>query len=408
MTSRTPSVPSARPPVDSVVRRGFGLKAEIMGELDADYHSSIVEAIRDNGCAWEAGELKLRLARAFGFCYGVDKAIDFAYETRRRFPDQRIFLTNEIIHNPRVNRRLAEMGVEYLARKQSADMDLSILRHDDVVLIPAFGVPRGLLDRLQRVGCILVDTTCASVIRVWKRVERYAQDGFTSVVHGKVGHEEIQATCSHARPKGRGHFIVVRDEDETRAICDFIRTGAGEEVLAGRFAHAVSPGFDFGRDLERIGLANQTTMLSSESMDIAAMLRDAVAERWGVENLEEHFRSFETICNATQQRQDAVLELMTNPPDLMLVVGGFNSSNTGHLCEIASEHCPAYHIEDVTAMESPASIRHKPAFSREVVETRDWLPLHRSLSIGLTSGASTPNRVLGEVIERLAAWVETA
>lgn len=392
---------------ERVIRRGFGLKAEIMSKLNADYHSSIVETIRDNGGEWQIGELQFRLATAFGFCYGVDKAVDFAYETRHRFPERRIFLTNEIIHNPRVNARLAEIGIEFLSEKQDEAMDLSELSPEDVVLIPAFGVPVALLERLKQIGCILVDTTCGSVVHVWKRVERYAREGFTSVVHGKYSHEETQATCSYAMgDDGQGKYLVLRDFAEAEEICSFIRHGGDSEALNKKYAKASSQDFDFATDLTHIGLANQTTMLSSESMQIANMLREALTERYGPDALAEHFRSFDTICNATQERQDAVLALMEEPPDLMLVVGGFNSSNTGHLCEIASQHCPAYHINDVSAMLSPERIEHKPAFAQTPITSEDWLPAKRPLRIGLTSGASTPNKVLGEVIERLAEWQE--
>lgn len=403
MTHDLENLPPTR---DGIFRRGFGLKSDILGELNADYHSEIVERIRQAGNQFEIGGLKLRLAEHFGFCYGVDKAIDFAYETRRRFPDRRIFLTTEIIHNPRVNRRMLEMGIRFLSGQYAEGLTFEDLTAEDVILIPAFGVSTAELERLKKIGCILVDTTCGSVVHVWKRVERYAKDGYTAIIHGKYRHEETIATSSYATSHG-GHYLVVFNHDEAKLVCDFIRTGQGAEELTRRFAKASSEGFDFEKHLVRAGVANQTTMLSSESLEIADRVRDAMIERWGEDSIDEHFRSFDTICGATQERQDAVLDMMKDPPDLMLIVGGFNSSNTGHLSEISAQFCPSYHVDDPSCLISPEEIRHKPPhIHAEPVVVRDWLPARRPLTIGLTAGASTPNKVIGEVIERLAAWEE--
>ena len=389
---------------EGVIRHGFGLKTEVQASLLADYHSPTIEKMLAHDYELRVGALTLRLARAFGFCYGVDKAIDYAYETRRRFPDRRIFLANEIIHNPQVNRRLLETGIRILAGQYSDGTTLDQITADDVVILPAFGADTHLLARLRGIGCLLVDTTCGSVVHVWKRVEKYAREGFTSVIHGKWAHEETVATCSHVTAEG-GHYLVVRDREEARLACDFIRTGQGAPLLAEKLAKSISRGFDFARHLERIGIANQTTMLSSESQAIDAMFRQAMGQRWGEPALEDHFRSFDTICNATQERQDAVLEMMRRPPELMLVVGGFNSSNTTHLCKIAARHCVTYHVDDAACLISPGEIRHRPSWAHaQPIVTRDWLPPRRPLTIGLTAGASTPNKVVGEVIDRLAGW----
>ncbi|MEN6626083.1 MAG: 4-hydroxy-3-methylbut-2-enyl diphosphate reductase [Candidatus Sumerlaeia bacterium] len=390
-------------PEDHLVRRGFGLKDQVKGERREAYHSPLVEKIRQAGNRWRIGGIELRLAKEFGFCYGVDKCIDFAYETRRRFPDRRIFLTTEIIHNPRVNQRLIEMGVIFLGGRYSGRHGIEDVTAQDIVFLPAFGYEVQLVERLRRIGCVVVDGTCGSVVHVWKRVERYAREGLTSVIHGKWRHEETIATVSHISATG-GKYLVLFDEPETALVRDFIMTGRGAGALAEKFRRAISPDFDFARDLERIGVANQTTMLSSESLAIAGMLREALIARHGAEGIEQRFRMFETICTATQERQDAVQEMMADPPDLMLIVGGFNSSNTGHLCEIAAQHCPSFHIEEVDCLISPDRIRHKPAGGGQPVETGGWLPRRRPLTIGLTAGASTPNRVVGEVIERLSSW----
>lgn len=400
---------SIHSPQGGIYKRGFGLKAEIQGDLAGDYHSDLIERIRASDNRLRTDGMELRLAREFGFCYGVDKAVDFAYETRRKFPDRRVILTAEIIHNPRVNSRLIEMGIRFLSGQYADGLTIDDIRPEDVVILPAFGVAVGELERLRQTGSVLVDTTCGSVVHVWKRVEKYAADGFTSLIHGKYQHEETIATASYASAGGRGSHIVVLDKAEAALVCEFIRTSGDPAPLAARFSKSVSPGFDFARDLRKIGVANQTTMLSSESLEIAGMVREAMIARYGGDAIDEHFRSFDTICGATQERQDAVLEMMREPPDLMIVIGGFNSSNTHHLCEIALQHCPTYHIEDAAGFLSPARIRHKPPLpGSTVIESENWLPARRPLSVGVTAGASTPNRVVGEVIERLDEWTRPA
>lgn len=385
---------------DRYFRASLGLKEAISGDLNADYHSALVQHIRENNFRLDLGPLRFRLAAEFGFCYGVDKAVDLAYEARRKFPNRRIFLTHEIIHNPRVNKRLHEMGITFLSGQPAGEgAGLEDVRTDDVVIIPAFGVSTDELARLRAKGCILVDTTCGSVIHVWKRVERYAREGFTSVIHGKYGHEETVATKSRGLAHG-GHYLVVRDLEEADCVCGVVRGEQPPNSLDALARKAASPGFDATRHLVRIGVANQTTMLSSESLEIAERIRLALAARYGEDRLDDHFRAFDTICSATQNRQDAVLDLMNEGLDLMIVVGGYNSSNTGHLCEIASHYCPSYHIDDASAILSSIEIRHKPCARTETVITAGWLP-DGTVRIGLTAGASTPNRAIGETIRRL-------
>lgn len=409
-----------------IIRKSFGLKEEIRPQLRASYHSSLIEQIKGQDYKLEAGRLTICLAREFGFCYGVDRAIDYAYETRAKFPGRRIFLTNEIIHNPRVNAKLQEMGIEFLSGPYARGISFEEIGKDDVVIIPAFGTPVPELEVLSRKGCVLVDTTCGSVMSVWKRVESYAKGGFTSVIHGKFDHEETRATSSRALQYPEGKYLIVRDKAEAQKVCDYIegsppltrrRVKGNREEFLNRFAKEISLGFDPDRDLDFIGCANQTTMLSSESVEIANMLEASIAKKFGEESLQEHFRHFDTICSATQERQDAVLGLAKESLDLMVVVGGYNSSNTGHLVEISLEFCPAYHVEDAASIISKDLIRHKkvmsppqprklPPATYEVavvgkfLETRGWLPKGK-VRIGITAGASTPNRVIEEVIERI-------
>ncbi len=383
-------------------RKGFGLKTEIAGRLTADYHSAVVDALKNNGYALTAGHLTFRLAREFGFCYGVDRAVEYAYESRTKFPDRRLFLVGEIIHNPHVNEKLRAMGITLLTQKAQGEFDFAEVSPNDVVIMPAFGVTIGDFERLRGIGCVLVDTTCGSVLNVWKRVESYARDGYTALIHGKHYHEETKATASQVMKYPQGRYLVVFDMNEARMICDYIERPGDIEPLKAHFARAVSPGFDFERDLSRIGVANQTTMLSGESLAIAEEVKQSVARRYGVDALEEHFRSFDTICSATQERQDAVLALLQEPLDLMIVVGGYNSSNTCHLAALVHQHgVPTFHIEDADAIDvSTGMIRYQPIGTKVEARTDNWLVSSRT--IGITAGASTPNNKVGETIVRIS------
>ena len=384
-------------------RKGFGLKNEIAGRLTADYHSSIVEALKANEYQLRVGPLTFRLAREFGFCYGVDRAVEYAYETRTKFPDRRLFLVGEIIHNPHVNQKLAQMGITLLGHRANGEFDFGEVTPEDVVIMPAFGVTIGDFERLRAIGCVLVDTTCGSVLNVWKRVESYARDGYTAIIHGKHYHEETKATASQVMKHPGGRYLVVFDMNEARLICDFIEHGGGVAQLEARFGQAVSPGFDFERDLTRVGLANQTTMLSGESLAIAEQVRQSVIRRYGAEALDQHFRSFDTICSATQERQDAVLSLLEGRLDIMVVVGGYNSSNTCHLAALVAQHgVPTYHIEDAEGVDvGTGDIRHQPVGCKVEMVSVGWL--EGASTIGITAGASTPNNKVGETIVRICA-----
>jgi 4-hydroxy-3-methylbut-2-en-1-yl diphosphate reductase len=384
-------------------RRGFGLKAEIEGQLTADYHSAVVEALRARDYRLEVGPLTFRLAREFGFCYGVDRAVDYAYETRLKFPDRRLYLVGEIIHNPHVNDKLRAMGVRFLARGEDESFDFSGIGSHDVVILPAFGVTIDDFDRLRSIGCVLVDTTCGSVLNVWKRVESYARDGYTAIIHGKHYHEETKATASQVMKYPAGRHLVLLNMAEARIVCDFIEQGGDPAPVAARFGRVASPGFDFGRDLVRVGIANQTTMLAGESLAIAEEIRRSIERRYGAAAVPDHFRSFDTICSATQERQDAVIGLLQEPLDVMVVVGGYNSSNTCHLAALVqSQGVRTFHIEDADGVD-PASgaIRHQPIGTKAETVTADWLGSSRT--IGITAGASTPNNKVGETIDRICA-----
>ncbi|HEY9428557.1 MAG TPA: 4-hydroxy-3-methylbut-2-enyl diphosphate reductase [Gemmatimonadaceae bacterium] len=404
-------------------RKGLGLKAEVQGTLDADYSGRLVDLMREREFELTAGDTTVRLAREFGFCYGVERAVDYAYQARAKFPGRRVVLVGEIIHNPHVNAKLRAMGVEILMPAEESGahegngaqlakgkalprFDYSRIEPDDVVIIPAFGVAIRDFEILRGIGCVLVDTTCGSVLNVWKRVERYAKDGFTALIHGKHYHEETRATASQVEKYEGGSFLVVRDMSEAKLVCEYIEERGDRASFLERFAHAASPGFDPDVHLRRIGVANQTTMLAGESLAIAAEVGAAMERAHGAEYRAANFRSFDTICSATQERQDAVKELLTEPLDVMVVVGGYNSSNTMSLAAICAEHVSTYHVEDATCLDPErGTIRHKVAgkATNGEVETSGWLAAEGPVRVGITAGASTPNNKIGEAVARIFA-----
>ena len=383
-----------------IFRKGLDRKDAVAGMLAENYHSAIVERIKAGNFVYGSGRLTIHLAREFGFCYGVDRAVDYAYQTRQRFPERAVYLTGEIIHNPHVNQKLRAMGVGFLSDDQAAAERLG---PDDVVILPAFGVTVAVLRQLDRRGCTIVDTTCGSVLNVWKNVRRYCEGGYTSIIHGKAWHEETQATASQAAEHG-GRYLVVLNRDEAHTLADYIRHGGDPGAFLAQFGATASTGFDPDRDLERIGLANQTTMLMSESLEIGEMLKAAMVDRYGEAALADHFQAFDTICSATQDRQDAVVRLIEQHPiDLMIVIGGYNSSNTCNLARICARSRPTFHIADPDGLISPDEIRHRPLGGVEV-STRGWLPRRGAIAMGLTSGASTPDNLVGAAIAKLEAF----
>ncbi len=385
-------------------RKGFKMRDEVQHLLDRDYRSEAVDRVRENGNVLSMDGLTIRLADEFGFCYGVDRAVDYAFQTREKFPDRRIFITGDMIHNVSMNDRLREMGIEFLSTGFDGPTEDAFdrLSPEDVVLLPAFGAPIHWVEKLREKECVVVDTTCGSVLSVWKRVTRYAKKEFTSIIHGKYYHEETKATASQTlKDGGNGRYLIVRNLKETGHVTDFILGRMTAEDLTEKLAHGMSPGFDPERDLQRVGVANQTTMLMSETLAVGEELRKAMAERYGEENIADHFELFDTICSATQDRQDALFDLLEQPLDVMVVIGGYNSSNTNNLAIIADERVPkSYHIASGDCIEGDA-IRHKPAGTpldaREEVEEQHWLP-DGPVRIGLTAGASTPNSQIGLAI----------
>ena len=391
--SQSPTDPK-RPRVN--VRRPDVMEL-VSSEVSRHFHSSIVQKLRDSGGRLAIGNTTVLLAQQFGFCYGVERAIDLAYAARRVFPVERIFLIGEIIHNPDVNRHLREMNIVSLPwREMTAEyQDLS---PDDVVIVPAFGAPTAFMDFIENRGCYVVDTTCGDVMKVWKRVRGYAKDGITSIIHGKADHEETRATASRALgDDGKGNYLVVLTLADVDFVCDYMRHGGDRAAFLARFAGCHSPGFDPDMHLVRVGVANQTTMLKSETEDIQRRVRQAVLDRDGdIHN----FHFFDTICGATQERQDALFEMLKQPMDLLLVVGGYNSSNTAHLVEIAEHELPTFFIRDASCLRSLEEISHFDLHRREEVISRHgaWLDPERPVTVGITAGASCPNNLIEDTI----------
>ena len=400
------TAPSTPPVPPTYFRKGFGLKADVQEELATEYDGRLVDLLKERDYSLSAGGVTIRLAHEFGFCYGVERAVEYAYQTRRKFPDRKIYLAGEIIHNPHINRRLSDAGVIFLKHTVTANeasFDFSTVQPEDVVLLPAFGVTVADFATLRERGCVMVDTTCGSVLNVWKRVESYARDGYTALIHGKYYHEETRATASQVTKYPDGRYVVVRDMDEARMIGDFLEGKRTATEIREKFApHAASPGFNPERDLARIGVANQTTMLASESLAIGAETRAAMARGRGEEYAAANFRTFDTICSATQERQDAVKELLLDPPDVMVVVGGYNSSNTISLAALCADVVPTYHIEDAGCIDAAEGvIHHRVRQGRDDVATPGWLPATGDVVVGITAGASTPNNKIAETIARI-------
>ena len=371
----------------------------VQAQVLSHYRSDLVERIRANGHVLSAGDLTIKLAKEFGFCYGVERAIDLAYAARKVFPEQPIYILGEIIHNPEVNDQIRAMGIKFLTGTEK-NADIEDLQKDDVVIIPAFGTEVTTRKKLEAKGCRFVDTTCGDVMSVWKRVRQYTKDNVTSIIHGKSWHEETKATSSQAMANGGGHYLVVFTLAETEYLCNYIVHGGDKTEFLEKFKGACSEGFDPDTCLSAIGVANQTTMLRGETEEVQRRLKQAMIQKYGDAELSTHFRFFDTICGATQDRQDALEKLLREPLDLLLVVGGYNSSNTSHLAEMGEAKLPTYFIKNAAMMESDKVIVHYNQHLGKEVATQDWLPAGK-ITVGITAGASCPNNLIEDTIRRL-------
>ncbi|HEU6448732.1 MAG TPA: 4-hydroxy-3-methylbut-2-enyl diphosphate reductase [Verrucomicrobiae bacterium] len=375
----------------------------VQAQVLSHYRSELVENIRANGGVLSSGDLTVKLAKEFGFCYGVERAIDLAYAAKKYFsevaPHTPIYLLGEIIHNPEVNDQIDKMGIKIISPKPT-DEELAQLQSGDAVIIPAFGTEVGTRKKIEAKGCIIVDTTCGDVMSVWKRVRQYSKESVTSIIHGKAKHEETKATTSQARAYGSGHYLVVYNLGETDYVCNYILNGGNKHEFLEKFKGAHSDGFDPDLHLQAVGVANQTTMLRGETEEVQRRFRNAMIQKYGEAQIQKHFRFFDTICGATQDRQDALEKLLREPMNLLIVVGGYNSSNTSHLAEMGEAKLPTYFIKNAAKMESDKLICHYDQHKKQEIETPNWLPPGK-ITVGVTAGASCPNNLIEDTIRRL-------
>lgn len=373
---------------------------KVQAEVQRHYESSIVEKIRANDGILTVGNTTVKLARQFGFCYGVERAIDLAYAAHKVFSDKKIFLIGEIIHNQEVNRQLDAMNIVSLPWKEMNEQ-YDQLTEDDVVIVPAFGAPTSYIAKIEERGASIVDTTCGDVMKVWRRVRGYAKDGFTSIIHGKSGHEETRATASHALGDNKdGHYIVILTLADTDYLCDYFAGKVTAEQLMERFGSATSDGFDPAIHLNKVGVANQTTMLKSETEEIQKRVCKSIVARDGNS---ANFQFFDTICGATQERQDALFEMLRGHMDVLFVVGGYNSSNTTHLVEIGQEELPTFFIQNSDRLTSLEEIIHFDLEKNSEVTSQyaNLLATDKEVVIGITAGASCPNNLIEATIKRI-------
>ncbi len=396
MSSTAPSAPQ------KINLRRPDIMETVQAQVLSHYRSELVESIRAHGGVLSADTLTVKLAKEFGFCYGVERAIDLAYAAKKYFsedsPNTPIYLLGEIIHNPEVNDQIRNMGIQIISPKPT-DEELARLKSGDAVIIPAFGTEVGTRKKIEDKGCQIVDTTCGDVMSVWKRVRQYSKENVTSIIHGKAKHEETKATTSQARAYGSGHYLVVFTLAETDYVCDYILKGGDKSEFLEKFKGAYSAGFDPDVHLQAVGVANQTTMLRGETEEVQRRIKNAMIQKYGEAEIEKHFRFFDTICGATQDRQDALGKLLRDKLDLLIVIGGYNSSNTSHLAEMGEAKLPTYFIKNAAKME-PDKITHYDLHVHQEVETKNWLPAG-TVTVGVTAGASCPNNLIEDTIRRL-------
>jgi 4-hydroxy-3-methylbut-2-en-1-yl diphosphate reductase len=398
MSSHAPAAPQ------KVNLRRPDIMEAVQAQVLSHYRSELVERIRANGNVLSAdGLLTVKLAKEFGFCYGVERAIDLAYAAKKYFsessPTTPIYLLGEIIHNPEVNDQIRNMGIQIISPNPN-DEELARLQSGDAVIIPAFGTEVATRAKLEAKGCKLVDTTCGDVMSVWKRVRQYSKESVTSIIHGKAKHEETKATTSQARAYGGGHYLVVFTLADTDYVGHYIVNGGDKAEFLEKFKGAYSEGFDPDAHLQAIGVANQTTMLRGETEEVQRRLKAAMIQKYGEGEVANHFRFFDTICGATQDRQDALEKLLREPMNLLLVIGGYNSSNTSHLAEMGEAKLPTFFIKNAAKMLSDQVIQHYDQHQGREVETNGWLPAGK-ITVGITAGASCPNNLIEDTIRRL-------
>ena len=354
------------------------------------------------------GPVRFLLARHFGFCFGVENAIEIAYKTLEEHGDKRVFFLSEMIHNPNVNQDLQDRGVRFMFTPSGEQLVAwDFLTPDDIVVVPAFGTTVEVQAELESRGIdpYTYNTTCPFVEKVWKRSAQLGEGDYTVVIHGKASHEETRATFSHTIQNARA--VVVLDLAEAYLLADIIRGEESVDVFEERFGNKCSEGFDPLKHLSRIGVVNQTTMLASETREIAKVIRQALVDRYGEDCIGDHFAdTSDTLCYATNENQNATYALTEQKADLALVVGGYNSSNTSHIVELCEVIMPTYFVKNADELISDHEIQHFSLAKREVITTHNWLPENRPLNVALTCGASCPDAVVDNVLLRVLSFFE--
>jgi 4-hydroxy-3-methylbut-2-en-1-yl diphosphate reductase len=352
------------------------------------------------------GSVRFLLARHFGFCYGVQNAIELSFRAVKENPGKRIFLLSQMIHNPEVNSNLQERGVRFLMDTDGRIITpFSELTKEDVVIVPAFGTTLAISRQLSDIGIEIktYDTTCPFVHRVWNKAEKLGSENFTVIIHGRPGHEETRATFSHS--SANSPSLIVKDKKETQLLGDFIQGKITAEKFGEIFQGRYSISFDPLKSLERIGVINQTTMLAAETQEIANYLKQIMADKYGVENMQHHFADTrDTLCYATNENQDATQQLLKHKADMAIVVGGYNSSNTSHIVELCEQRFKTFFISSVKEIESKNTIHYFDIHSGERKTNHNFLPENIPLTVVLTSGASCPDAMVEEVLLKILSF----
>ncbi|GIV27003.1 MAG: 4-hydroxy-3-methylbut-2-enyl diphosphate reductase [Bacteroidia bacterium] len=383
--------------------------------VPAFYRSPLIQKVKDfrkqqdpkrrdfSPSVLDFGKIKYYIPRHFGFCYGVENAIEIAFRAIDENPDKRIFLLSQMIHNPEVNKDLQERGIQFLQDTYGNTLiDFSELRDNDVIIIPAFGSPMEILERIKQLQLqtYFYDTTCPFVERVWKKAEQIGKQNYTIIIHGKYKHEETRATFS--RSKQFNHSVIIRDLEEAKLLEPFILEQKSQQEFELAFKEKFSEGFNIHQHFQRIGVINQTTMLATETEEISHYLKEVMIKKYGSENIKDHFAdTHDTLCYATNENQTSVLHLLNTDADLAIVVGGYNSSNTSHLVELLQTKFPTYFISSANEIISADKIRHFNLETKEIVETINFLPDKEEVKIIITGGASCPDALLEQVIQRI-------
>ncbi|KAL3774448.1 hypothetical protein ACHAWO_004515 [Cyclotella atomus] len=384
----------------SFYRQGFkDVRPSVEKSMEAQFKSPLVDELKSSNFVIEKEGVTVHLAKDFGFCWGVERSIALAYEAVEHFPGKTVHITNELIHNPEVNDRLHEMNVQFIEKLGEGKKNFDKVGEGDVVILPAFGASFEEMSLLNSKNVDVVDTTCPWVSKVWNTVDNHQRKGLTSVIHGKYGHEETVATTSFCED-----YICVKDMKEAEMVADYIVNGGDKEAFLKYFEKAVSKGFDPDTKLQKVGLANQTTMYKKETRAIGQLMQKAIIKKFGPVKAQEHYYEFDTICDATQERQDAIHELVEKSDELgldfILVVGGWDSSNTAHLLEIPQKAgIRSFHINKADCIGADNTITHR-TIKGEIV-TEKFLENMDKVVLGVTSGASTPDKAVQDSLSQI-------